>query len=250
MSHGIRRPSCARHWRPRSGKLPACRCRGADLRISSMRSHIEAGMRCRMLLEVIVLGGRPRSIDQHIARGAAGNRGHRRAGARIQGKARQAAHHVVGRGRVWHRSEESWPDRPRFPLLRSWASAGPMKSQAPRNIAFFPRIDPSSLHSRIACTTLYLPHNMVLVRSIQGRREIRRVEFQTEVSDADLWESGSCSGSFSPARASARDWDGFTPSEPSLKQPGHWEWTLMAATALASPCLPPCSICAAALPVS
>jgi hypothetical protein len=24
--------------------------------------------------------------------------------------------------------------------------------------------------------------------------------------------------------ASARDWDGFTPSEPSLKQPGHWEW--------------------------
>jgi hypothetical protein len=25
--------------------------------------------------------------------------------------------------------------------------------------------------------------------------------------------------------AAARDWDGFTPREPSLKQPGHWEWT-------------------------
>lgn len=25
--------------------------------------------------------------------------------------------------------------------------------------------------------------------------------------------------------AAARDWDGFTPREPSLKQPGHWEWS-------------------------
>src|SRR5581483_241821 len=24
--------------------------------------------------------------------------------------------------------------------------------------------------------------------------------------------------------ALANDWDGFTPREPSLKQPGHWEW--------------------------
>jgi hypothetical protein len=24
--------------------------------------------------------------------------------------------------------------------------------------------------------------------------------------------------------AAANDWDGFTPREPSLKQPGHWEW--------------------------
>jgi hypothetical protein len=31
--------------------------------------------------------------------------------------------------------------------------------------------------------------------------------------------------SLAPVSAHARGWDDFTPREPSLKQPGHWEWT-------------------------
>src|SRR3984957_15613849 len=33
-----------------------------------------------------------------------------------------------------------------------------------------------------------------------------------------------CVLALTAASATARDWDGFTPRDPSLKQPGHWEW--------------------------
>jgi len=48
-------------------------------------------------LQIVILGGGPRPIHQHIARGA-GEPAHRGAGARIEGKARQTGHHVIGRG--------------------------------------------------------------------------------------------------------------------------------------------------------
>jgi len=34
-----------------------------------------------------------------------------------------------------------------------------------------------------------------------------------------------CVVALAAASATARDWDDFTPRDPSLKQPGHWEWS-------------------------
>src|ERR1700759_1905130 len=33
-----------------------------------------------------------------------------------------------------------------------------------------------------------------------------------------------CALALTVASATARDWEGFAPRDPSLKQPGHWEW--------------------------